>query len=204
MKKYLEADEYESLRSRIAAGKASMRVSKSVARQFFMRVTNESVKAETGESIPLKKLVIWSGVVAPVVLLFSALWQIVIDFGWAAAIAVPLVGIFWTVIAGFTAEKGGWIESIVALVLGLGIAWLLPSDYGLALALLTISLIIHRISHGLAQHWVERLVGRSFAAYDMLVEHITIRDPDAPADDMKVASGAATTTDDPGRPATDS
>lgn len=176
-KRYLEADEFESLKSRITAGEASMRVSKSVSRQFFLRVTNESVKAETGESVSLQRIVIWVGALFPVFLLFAALWQIIVDFGWAATIAVPLVGVFWTVVAGFTADKGGWIESTIGLVLGIGIAAITASNYGVPLALITISLVVHRLSYALAQHWVERLVSQSFAAYDMLVEHIVINDP---------------------------
>jgi len=174
MKPYLTREQFDELRPRIEEGGVRMRVSKSIARQFFLRVENTSVRETTGESLQLEKALIWLILVTSIVLMLAALYFIVVDFGWGAAVAVPLVGIFWTVVAGFTSERGDWRHGAIGLALALGLAWIVPAAYGIPLALIAISLVLLRSAYDLAQHWVEDLVGRSFPAYDMLVDHVDV------------------------------
>ena len=55
-----------------------------------------------------------AGVAVAVILLLVALASFIRDFGWGAAIAAPLVGIFWTVLAGFT-SAGSYMSRFRAI-----------------------------------------------------------------------------------------
>lgn len=174
MKRYLTEKEFSDLRPQLADGRVRLRISKSVARQFFLRVDNASIRNITGESLLLQKTVIRASIALGVILMLSALYVIIREFGWGAALAVPLAGIFWTVIAGFTSERGNWQHGAIGLALALALAWFLPLAYGLPLVLMAVSLMLLRIAYDLAQRWVEGLVMRSFPAYDMLVDHVDV------------------------------
>jgi len=177
MKKYLTEDEYLSFQQRLARGEARLTIARRVARQFFTHVENASIRSITGRSMALQKLVIRVGIALPYVLLLLCIGAIIMYFGWFAALGVPLAGMFWTVIAGLTGDKGTWAHGTVGLVVGLGLAAVIDVIYAIPVTLCVISLWLHRMTYILAQLWITRLVSNSFAAYDMLVEHIDIEDP---------------------------
>ncbi len=176
MTNYLTESEHDILRAQISAGDASIQISKEVARQFFTHVSNSSVQSTLGESITFKKLVIYAGIFLPIALLVATLGAILYLFGWGAAIGIPLTGAFWTIVAGLAGARGSWVHDAVGLAAGMGIAVVIPPEYSIPLAMFTTSLIMYRLNYLLAQVWLERLVARSFVAYDMLVEHIKVRD----------------------------
>lgn len=180
MNKYLDEADFENLRQKLEARQAKILISKSIARQFFFRVSNQSILETTGESLVFKKSAIWAILGLAMVLMLTTLGSIILDSGWSAAITVPLVGIFWTVVAGLTSHLGSWVHSAVALVAATLIAWFLPASYALPLMELTLSIVLIRFAHELAQRWVTALVSRSFAAYDMMAPHITLEYQDAP------------------------
>lgn len=183
MTKYLTEPEHAALREQIAAGQSSISIPKAVSRQFFTHVSNASVRGTLGESIRLRKLIIYGGILVPVALMLATLAAILVLFGWGAAIGIPLAGAFWVIVAGLAGDRGSWIHDAVALILGISLASLIPREYGIPLTLFTVSLTLYRLNYLLAQVWLERLVIRSFAAYDMLVEHVRVsepKEPDAP------------------------
>ncbi len=179
MKKFLSEEEFNELRPQLLANHVKLHVSKSISRQFFMRVSNASIIETTGESMKLQKVVVWSGFVFSLLLALTSLVFIILEFGWGAALAAPLVGIMWTILAGFTSDLGTWIHSVVALALALALAWALPMPYAVPLVMLTISIVVLRSVNEAAQYWTIMLVSRSFPAYDMMVEHIVLEYPDA-------------------------
>ncbi|MDZ7684844.1 MAG: hypothetical protein U5O39_07395 [Gammaproteobacteria bacterium] len=82
MKRYLTENEFADLRPQLTDGSVRMRVSKSVARQFFLRVDNASIRNTTGESLLLQKTVIRGAIALAVILMLIALGLIIVDFGW--------------------------------------------------------------------------------------------------------------------------
>lgn len=176
MKKYLTEQEFKTVSQHLANGEASIVVPRRVSRQFFTRVPTESIRATTGRFMLLEKTAIWVGVLAAPALLVICIGAVIYYFDWFAALAVPIVGMFWTVIAGLTGDKGEIWYGIVGLTAGLLLAWLLESAYGIPMALFTVSLFIHRITYEVAELWLTDLVSSSFGAYDMLVEHIELED----------------------------
>ncbi len=174
MNKYLTPEQFEALRPALESGSTRLFISKSIARQFLMRVSNDSIVEETGSSMFLQKALIWAGVILSILGILVALGLLVLQLGWSAAIAVPLVGIFWTVVAGFSSDLGTWVHTALAALLVAVAAFLTPGHIAVPVLLVGGSLVIVRITYSLAQVFAIRLVGRSFAAYDMLVPHITI------------------------------
>jgi hypothetical protein len=181
-KQYLDEVQYQQMQPKLMSGQARVKVDRRVARQVFTHVSNQSIMETTGHSMLAKKAVILSGLILPVVLFAGCLVAIIYYFGWYSAIAVPLVGVFWTVIAGLTADKGGWVHSVTGLALGLGIAVLATANFGIPIALFSVSLWLQRMTYLLAEIWVTQLVTQSYGAYDMLVEHLYLFDPDGSAD----------------------
>lgn len=176
MKKYLTEQEFETVRQHLASGEASLVVPRRVSRQFFTRVPVESIRATTGRFMLLQKIAIWAGVLAAPLLLVICIGAVIFYFDWFATLAVPIVGMFWTVIAGLTGDKGEVWYGVAGLAAGLLFAWLLEPAYAIPLALFSLSLFIHRITYEVAQIWLTGLVSSSFGAYDMLVEHIELED----------------------------
>lgn len=174
MNRYLNEEEFSSLQADFAAGNARVVIPRSIARQFFVRVDNDSIKATTNESAIIQKLMIWTGILTAPVLLAVCLLIISVELGWSAAFAVPLIGIFWTVLAGFTSESGAWYEITAALAVAF-VVWLAyANNYALALFFFTMSLWVHRMTFILAQHFLEQIITSSFDAYDMLVDHVVV------------------------------
>ena len=176
MKFYLTEQQFNGLRERVKEGASSVTISRSLARQFFLRVSNKSIAETTGESLRWQKLGIWTGTVAAPALLALCVLCVIYYFEWFATLGVPLVGMLWTVVGGLTGYRGSWKHTLIGLVAGLVLAAVLERAYGIPLALFTLSLAIHRTTYQVAGIWLTQLIGRSFGAYDMLVEHIDVDD----------------------------
>lgn len=178
MKQFLSEQEYEALKPGIKAGTTVIQIPRSIARDFFIKVSNDSVKTTTGSSLLYKKLLVWTGVVIPLVLLIVCAGFVIEDFGWASALFIPLIGILWTVIAGLTGDRGSFLIGNLLLIACLLLASLLDRSYGIPLLLISLSLWCHRSIFFLAEYWLKSLLEHSYAAFDMLVEHIEIEKPD--------------------------
>lgn len=176
MNKYYTREEFQRLQSDIAAGNLRVKIPRSIARQFFFRVDNSSTKATTDESAIIQKLIVWAGVITSPVLFIICAFIIAGDLGWLAAFAIPIVGIFWTVLAGFTSESGYWLDITGALAMTF-IIYLVWTDAGtLALFVFTLSLWVHRMTSMIAEYFLVQIVTSSFDAYAMLVDHVTVEE----------------------------
>jgi len=174
MTQFLNEEEHQRLQQQIAEGKTRLTIPRSVARQFFLRVDNKSIKETTNESAIAKKLLIWSGTISAPILFGVCAILLIVETGAFAALAVPLAGVMWTVLAGFTSETGDW-PSITIAVAVTGILYALSGDpYSLALVIFTLSLWVHRMTFVVAQRFLTQIVASSFAAYDMLVDHVQL------------------------------
>ena len=176
MQHFISEQEYISLLPRLQAGQAQLVVPRQVARNFFLRTSNHAIKQATGQSALISKLIIWIGVItAPLLFLIAAIYFI-IDSGWAATIMVPLLGIFWTIIAGLTGDKGSFLKGTLASIAGAILAAVLPAEYATPLVLIVVSLWVQRNIFFIAEYFLLRMISQSFAAFDMLIEHIEIID----------------------------
>ena len=176
MQNFINEQEYIDLLSRLQAGQAHLVVPRQVARDFFLRTSNHAIKHATGQSALISKSIIWIGVItAPLLFLIAAIYFI-IDSGWAATIMVPLLGIFWTIIAGLTGDKGSFLQGTLAIIAGAILAAVLPAEYAIPLALIIVSLWVQRNIFFNAEYFLLRMISQSFAAFDMLIEHIEIID----------------------------
>ncbi len=179
MAKHLSEQEFEELVTHVADGTSSLSVTRALARQFFTHVGNRNVVDLTGRSVLGRKFVVLGLLLISLLLIVISLGLIIRDFGWAALFAVPLTGIFWTVLAGFTTELGSLLSSTVILIAVLAISYFLPMSYMLPVVLFAVSLFLYRLAHMLAQYFLLQLVVSSYDAYDMLSEHITVTTTDA-------------------------
>jgi hypothetical protein len=174
MATYIEEHEFESLQQQVANGTVTLTVPREVARQFFTRVSNASIRVTTGQSLLFHQFIVWGLIAGSGMMLIACLAAVIYYFGWGATIAAPLTGIFWTVIVGLTGCRGTWVHGVIGLIVGLGLAAVIPIEFGVPVALFTVSVCLHRMSFFLAEIWVTRLVKESWHAYDMLVEHIAV------------------------------
>lgn len=174
MSDYLSAQQFANLHDSIINGKASLTVPRATARQFFTRVSNRDVKGKTGLSVWGKKLAIWVGVMLSPALLLVCFANVGLAFGWAACLAIPIIGIFWTIFAGYTSEHGSWLSLLVIVVLTAANMVAMEPAYSLSLFLFTLSLWVHRLTYVAAQAFLVNIITDSFSAYDMLAEHVAI------------------------------
>ncbi|MEX0942608.1 MAG: hypothetical protein WD002_08690 [Pseudomonadales bacterium] len=181
-KQYLNETQFQEIQPKFISGQAQIKVDRNVARQVFTHVPNKSIVETTGRSMLGKKVIILTGLILPVILFLACLILIVYYFGWYSTIVVPLTGIFWTIIVGLTADKGTWIHSTAGIAVGLGIAVLVPINFGIPIALFSVSLWLQRMTYLLAEIWVTELVTQSYGAYDMLAEHLSLSIDDATSD----------------------
>ncbi len=171
----LTREEHESLTADIQRGAASLEVTRSMARQFFINVSRRNVVDLTGISLAKEKLVVLGLLIVSIILLIGCLGLTINIFGWTALLAVPLTGIFWTIIAGFTSEMGGWRSTLAGYVAVMLVTPFLGESYDLPVALFATSILCYRVSHLAAQHFLTSLLIRSYDAFDMLHPHIEVR-----------------------------
>lgn len=175
--KPISEEEYQSLTSDVKSGKKSLHISRNIARQFYTRVSNQSVQETASQSAARDKSIVYAGLtLSPVLLLFCAL-IIIYNFGGWAAIVVPLVGIFWAVLAGLTSAEGSWQAASGALIISIIAAAFDPNEYTVPLALFVMSIWAHRLTYIFAQRQLLVLVATSYPAFDMLADHIEVAEP---------------------------
>jgi hypothetical protein len=174
MQHFINEAEFEALQPQLKAGTARISVPRAVARDFYLRVPNHSIRATAGQSELGTKFLVWVGIISAILLMLLCAAVIIWHFGWTAAFIVPLTGIFWTIVAGLTGDKGSFIRGTLALIPAGLLASLLPLNFAEPLVLLSCSLWIHRAVYLFAEWRLLKLVSSSFAAFDMLIEHLEI------------------------------
>jgi hypothetical protein len=174
MKSFLTEDEYRALQQELSNGSACLQVKRFQARQFFTNVTSKEFTELTGKSNLFEKTVVLGVLLASIAVGVLCLLVITRNYGWAAMIAAPLVGIFWTIIVGFLTETGSALASIIITALALGAAYWLPTAYQPIFITFIVSIFLFRIAHSLAQYFLCRTLGSSYAAFDMLYGQIDI------------------------------
>lgn len=177
MKKYLTEEQFNEVQARISKGEASITIPRRVARQFFTHTSDTAIKTTTLSSALWQKSLTWTGVVGAPVLLAACCLFMISSSGWWATVAIPLTGIFWTILAGLTSENGEWPSVTIALVASIACFFFLPGSFSLPLFLFVFSLWVHRMTYILAQRLLITLVNNFYPAYDMLSEHIELDDP---------------------------
>lgn len=170
----LTPEEYKQLQSDIASGTAELIVSRSFSRQFFFNVGNRNIRDLTGVSMAGRKTIVVALLMISLALAALCLGLVILEFGQWAIVGVPMVGIFWTVLAGFSTEMGGYLSNTLILVSSAVAAWFLPYEYGVTLLFFAISMYCFLIAHLIAETFMKQLLRTSFDAYDMLCEQIDI------------------------------
>jgi hypothetical protein len=174
MAEYLTKEEYKVLQSDLSTSAATLFVTRSLARQFFLNVTYRNVRNLTGISVLGAKFQVLASLVTALILIIACLALAVNEFGWGATFAAPLIGIFWTVIVGFTTESGSLLLSTLLFIPCLLLAYYLPETYAGLVGIFVTSVYSYRISHILAQRFLTTLVSSSYDAYNMLEEQIKV------------------------------
>jgi len=174
MAEYFTKEEYKVLQTDLSSGSARVHVTRSMARQFFINVTNRNVRNLTGASVLGQKLLVLALLATALVLIITCLVLTALEFGSAAMIAIPLIGIFWTVIVGLTTDSGSMLLSTLLLIPCLLLAYYLPDEYVWLFGNFIASIYCYRVAHMLAQNFLVSLVSSSYEAYDMLDEQIVL------------------------------
>jgi hypothetical protein len=98
------------------------------------------------------------------------------SFGWWAALAVPVAGASWAILAGLTNEDGEWLSITILLAASIASYSFMAATYSIPLIFFVFSLWLHRMNYHLAQKLLVAIVEDSYAAYDMLAENVEIQD----------------------------
>ena len=179
MNSYLTEEEYTALRSRIESGDVSISIPRGVARQFFTHVSNTSIKGITDTSMFWPKYLVWLQIAFSALCLLGAVYFIIRSFGYWSTIAVPLIGIFWVILAGLHYENGSWAGITVLLAASFVPIYYMAESYSFPACLFVLSVWSYRTTYILAQTQLTSLVKESYAAFDMLVAHIVIHESDS-------------------------
>jgi hypothetical protein len=174
MTTHLSADEFAGLQQEFREGRSAISIPRAVARRFFTHVAASAIRTTTGQGTLLQKAAIWTGLLLSPLMLGTCCLLVAWEFGWLATLAIPVIGIFWTIFAGYTSNIGRWQPATVLLAVAVASLYVMPPDLSRPLLLFILSLWIHRVTYILAEQWLIRLVEKSFSAYEMLEEHISI------------------------------
>lgn len=170
----LTTEEYEKLQTDLDEGNAEIIVSRNFSRQFFFNVGNRNIQNLTGESMVGRKSVVVGLLLFSLALAALCLALVVREFGSWATVGVPLVGIFWTVLAGFSTEMGSFVSHTLIMASSAVAAWFLPQEYAVTLIVFGFSMYCFLLAHLIAEVFMKQLLRTSFDAYDMLCEQIDI------------------------------
>ncbi len=171
---YLTPEQYQDLLKEIEQGQSSLSVSRNLARQFFFNVGNRNIRDLTGVSMRGRKTTVVALLFLALGLAALCLGLVVREFGWWATIGVPMVGIFWTVLAGFSTEMGGYLSNLLWLVGSALAAYFLPQEFSLTLVTFALSMFTYQMAHLIAETFLLQLIHTSYDAYDMLCEQIEL------------------------------
>ena len=177
MSEFLDESAHAALAAEAASGQALVRLPRTIAKQFFLRVSLSDIKRRSGRSLwPYKAAILFGQILAPALLLGCFVLVYLESGPWLSALLIPLAGILWTVVAGFVNAEGHWLPMTIAVVITAGLAEFgLP--WGTALAVFAASLWVHRMTFVLAERSLATLIMKSYAAYEMLTEHVTVERP---------------------------
>jgi len=175
MNEFIPEEEFALLMKDRRAGNTTLIIPSIVARRFFTHIGRDAVLETTGKSITLKKtLILACAVLAPLLFLCFTV-SIYLAYGSSyASFIIPVAGICWVIIFGLTSNHGGWAVGTVPLVLSGILLATTNTSYGLPLTLLILSIWLQRSTYLLSAFWLENIVAHSYAAYEILVEHIEI------------------------------
>ncbi|MDH3280933.1 MAG: hypothetical protein OEQ18_07365 [Gammaproteobacteria bacterium] len=173
-------DEFQALVAKIHSGTILVGVDRSVARKFYTDVPLGRIEAETGEAPYLEKAVVFGAMIGgPLALLVSFVFA-VIAFGWWAALAIPVSILIYVVFSGFSSMPRGGMGVVSVLfglaALGIYLEWF-PSQYAGRYALLVaLAFWNARLVYAAATHFIRAFVVRNRRAYELLAEHIHLRE----------------------------
>lgn len=94
MKEYLSEEQFKHMQAHVLSGAASITGPRGISRQFFMRVTNDSIKSTMGKSAIAQKFAIWTFEIISLLCLTLCCITLIDSFSWWASMIVPLTGIF--------------------------------------------------------------------------------------------------------------
>ena len=171
---HMNEDEYRQLQLAVSAGETSLKIRRAMARRFYLRVKSGDVASKTGVSQLGQKCTVLAMLALSLISIAASLFMIWVNFDNAAIFAVPAVGIFWTVLVGFTTENGDLLFSSIGLVILTGLTSLMTASYALPVACFFVSILAYRGAHLLAEKFLLGLLTKSFVAFDMLSEHVEI------------------------------
>jgi len=173
---HLTKIEHQELQDKISNGERSLSIPRNVARQFYAKVSNKAIMTTTGDSAIVDKSLVITGLILSPIFLGLCLLHVIYEFGWWATISAPLIGLFWAVLTGLTNEEGEWYIATVLTGFAIAAAILEPNGYTIPLATFVVSIWVNRVTYIVAERQLVSLVSSSYAAYDMLADHIEIEE----------------------------
>lgn len=174
MADYLTEQEHAELAKALESGDAKLSFTRTLARQFYLRVGAKSISYETGQNTHGQKFLINLTLTVSMLLFVTSLALAINELGWVGLFVVTLLGVFWTILAGFTTEMGSITHSMALLVITLIAAYFLPASYGPIALSFGLSVFLFRISHMLAFYFLYRLISQSWDTYNHLYEQIDV------------------------------
>ena len=172
---HLSQEEHAALQAEVTAGDATINISGTTARRFFLRVSSREVHETVGHGTAFQRSIVWAGTLLGPALLIACCAVIALTSGFWAAVGIPLIGMFWAVLAGLNNEDGDWQVVTVALIVGIGIFAWSPGGYTGPLLLFIASIWIHRITFLVARAFLLKLVMRSHATWEELGDHLFVK-----------------------------
>lgn len=175
MPEYLSETEFEALQASRAEGTAVVTMPREVARRFFLRITSAEVKATTGRSIVLQKLIVWLFTLSsPAVFAASLIFFTLTHSALEASLIIPIAGICWIIIYGMTAEQGGWSLGTAALIIAASPLVNQPFSIADPVFLYVLSIWLQRASYLLSEQWLMSIVMGHYSAFEMMETHLQI------------------------------
>lgn len=175
MSEYITEAEFTQLQADRKSGAVDVSLPREVARQFFLRITSAEVKATTGKSITLQKLLVWfCAITSPILFLASMVFFAMTHSAWESTLILPIAGICWTVIYGLTSNQGGWLIGTVPLVI-CALPMANPSaNTADPIFLFVLSIWLQRASYLLADRWLMSIIMGHYDAFEMMEAHLQI------------------------------
>ncbi len=174
MAELLSSDEHNALRQEVETGRARIVITRGLARRFYTRVGHRNVRDLTGQSQWHHRSIVIGLLGISLTLILIGLILLGMHLGFGAVVAIPLTGIFWTILAGFTTEHGDLRLTSLLTIIVLVPCQLLPQTYVWTASLFITSLFIYHTTHIVAQAFLCQLLVESYEAFDMLADHIEI------------------------------
>jgi hypothetical protein len=168
----VKEQEFSRMVEQVKRGRMVIGVDRGKARHFFMQIPAGAIKRETGESLAVERVLLWTVHLLGWISLFASCIVAVFGFGWWSVAFIPVAIILWmanTAKSVFPNSGLGFLSILlIAAAVAIPLQWFPNTLMAIAVFLLALSLWASRLLYVLTPPLLRGFILRNRKAYELI------------------------------------